>query len=82
MPASSKGKTDGQRSPVIGVVAAVIIVLAVVVIYKMWAANQVHAVKVIDNPVGSSEKMQAMKAMHDNGESVSDNIDVSKARRN
>ena len=79
--ASSQGKPAKQI--VIGVVAAVAIVAAIVVIYQMWAKSQVHVVKSFNLPPGSSEKMQAMKEKGQvPDESASDNIDPSKARRN
>ena len=83
MPAKASSPAGPGKQAVIGIVAVVALIAAVVVIYKMWAASQVHVVKSFNLTPGSSEKMQAMKEKGQvPDEGASDNIDPSKARRN
>ena len=64
-----------SRQKGIAAVAVIAIVLAVVIVYKMWASTQVHVVRSLNLPPGSSEKMQAMKAQgQSRDEGASDNI--------
>jgi hypothetical protein len=57
----SAGGGVGQNR-VIGVVAVVLIAVALVAIVQMYRNSQVHVEKNFNLPPGSSEKAQAMKA--------------------
>lgn len=57
--------------------ALALILICVFAIYQMYMSQQIHIVKQVWLPPGSSEKGQAMKRQ---GVSVSDNIDPSKIK--
>lgn len=57
--APQQGLTSQQK--MIGAIAVIAAIIAIVAVYKVWAGTQVHVVRSYNLPVGSSEKMQAMK---------------------
>lgn len=61
--------------------AAIVMLLAVILIYRFYSSQQVHVVQQLNVPPGSSEKGQAMKGQEGSGESPSDNIDPSKMKK-
>jgi hypothetical protein len=87
MPATTSAKQGmSSKDRMIGIIAVLAVLIAVIVIYKVWAAQQVQVAISIPGAVGSSEKGQAMKAMKEKGatgeeESPSDLINPSKATK-
>lgn len=58
--------------------ALVLVLVAVILMFRFYASQQVHAVQTINTPPGFSEKEQSTKGAANTGESPSDNIDPSK----
>ncbi len=66
-----------RKDKTLAVGAIALIFISVFAIYQMYMSQQIHVVKQIWLPPGSSEKGQAMKQQ---GISASDNIDPSKIK--
>ena len=61
MASSGQGASTPGRQKMVGVIAALLIVAAVLAIVQMYRSSQPHVGIQINAPPGSSEKMQAMK---------------------
>jgi hypothetical protein len=76
MATRNKNQGMSSRDKMIGAIAVLAVLAAVVVIYKIYSSSQVQVAKVINNPPGFSEKAQAMKGQTGVDDSPSDHIDV------
>ena len=63
-------------------VAAVVIILCVFAIYRVYAGSQLHVVQEINVPRGSSEKMQELKKQEQSQDASQPSTDQNKAMRN
>ena len=72
------------RDKGIAAAVAVVLLVAIISLFRMYSGSQVHVVKRIENPPGFSEKAQAMKHKGESGtgvdDSPSDHIDPAKMR--
>jgi hypothetical protein len=76
MAARNMNQGMSSRDKLIGAIAVLAVLAAVLVIYKMYSSSQVQVAKVINNPPGFSEKAQAMKGKTGVDDSPSDHIDL------
>ena len=62
---TSAKKSQGSKDKFIATIALLCVLIAGIVIYKVWASQQIQVAISIPGKVGSSEKGMAMKAMQD-----------------
>ena len=72
---------SSARGKLIGAIAVLLIAAAAFAIFRMYSSSQPHVAIQVNLPVGSSEKMQAMKAQKEGkpepgDESPSDRIQL------
>src|SRR5258708_626143 len=83
--ASSARQGQSSKDKIIAATAILVVVIAAILIYKVWASQQIQVGVTIQNAPGFSEKSQAMKAkgkpISGDEESPSDLINPSTAKK-